>query len=264
MNNTALTLQILSYNAPDPTRNMVEIACRIFTYDEDQSLDVLVTSYTGMPPLNLAQTQLGLIFVIGELQVVRSAEGHDRLEMQASVIQHIPQLPNWENHPMANAITLSPIAYSTAVGNVGSVSDRDHVRTAPNGKPVCNRSMAVAGNRDRNHTSWFKADFWDKLADVADRYLPKGTKFGVTGTLKFNAYTTKNQQLRIEPTITVQNLELLGSKRDDQSSDSGAKYVPAPVAPPAPPAPPASGGASPTAAISPDPNSQPNLNDIPF
>lgn len=232
-NSTTLTIQYYSHNTPDPTRNMVQIAGKIYTYEEGQDLDILITSYQGLPELNLPQTALSHLLVIGEIQIVQDADGNQHLEMQADMIQQLPQMPNWEGHPMANKMALAPIAYCKAVGNVGSVNDRDGLREANNGKMVCNRSMACTWNRQRSNTSWFKADFWDKLAtDVASKYLNKGTKFSVDGKLKFNCYTTKTDgKFRIEPTIEVRSLELLGSREDkDRPAYGGGSSAPMPPA----------------------------------
>jgi single-strand DNA-binding protein len=241
-NVTTLTLKYLSHNAPDPTRKRVDIAARIWTADEGQSFDILVTSYQGMPELSIPQTQITYLLVIGELQVVRSEEGNDSLSFIADVIQHLPQMPNWDGHPMANAIALQPIAYSHVVGNVGQVNDRDRLRQVGD-RVVCNRSMAVKHNRSKTETTWFKVDFWDKLGEsVADPYLSKGARFATSGPLKFNSYATKTGgNIRIEPTVIARNLELIGSKRDDNpssfstSNGGGSSYAaPAPgaVAPP--------------------------------
>ena len=64
---------------------------------------------------------------------------------------------------------------------------------------------------------------WGKTAQIAGDYVKKGGLIGIQGSLKIETWTDKNTGgQRSRPTIKVDRLELLGSKRDnDPNSVSG-------------------------------------------
>jgi single-strand DNA-binding protein len=107
----------------------------------------------------------------------------------------------------------------TLVGRAG----RDpEVKYFESGSVVCNLTLAV--NRQRKNSDepdWFNLEIWGKTAEIAANYVRKGNLIGVTGSLKFDHWQDRGTGInRSKPVIRVERLDLLGSKRDNESSDA--------------------------------------------
>ncbi|TAG63831.1 MAG: single-stranded DNA-binding protein [Oscillatoriales cyanobacterium] len=68
---------------------------------------------------------------------------------------------------------------------------------------------------------WFTLEIWGKTAQIAADYVRKGAQIGVTGSLKFDRWQDRSTGAnRSMPVIRVDQLDLLGSKRDNESGMS--------------------------------------------
>jgi single-strand DNA-binding protein len=54
--------------------------------------------------------------------------------------------------------------------------------------------------------------FWGRTAEIASQYLSKGSKILVEGELKLDTWTDQNGGKRSKHTISVKNMEMLGSR----------------------------------------------------
>ena len=109
----------------------------------------------------------------------------------------------------------------TLVGRAGADPD---VKYFESGKVVCKLTLAVdRRTRRTDEPDWFNLEMWDKTAEIAANYVRKGKLIGVKGSLKFEYWEDRNTGVRrSKPVIRVDQLELLGSKRDNESmSPSG-------------------------------------------
>ncbi|MBO0350855.1 single-stranded DNA-binding protein [Phormidium pseudopriestleyi FRX01] len=60
---------------------------------------------------------------------------------------------------------------------------------------------------------------WGKTAEIAAQYVRKGSLIGVTGSLKFEYWNDRSTGVqRSKPVISVDRLDLLGSKQDNEQS----------------------------------------------
>jgi len=90
----------------------------------------------------------------------------------------------------------------TIIGN--AVRDPE-LRTTPSGKNVCtftvavNRRKKVEGQPDAD---FFRVSAWDQLAEVCQKYITKGKKVCVIGSVGVHTYTNQKGE-------TVANLEVL-------------------------------------------------------
>ncbi len=102
---------------------------------------------------------------------------------------------------------------------VGRVGKDPEIKYFETGKQVCNFTLAVnrrTSNRDEP-PDWFDLEVWGKTADVAKNYVRKGSQIGVVGLLKFDRWQDKTTgEDRQKPVIMVDQLELLGSKKDQE------------------------------------------------
>ncbi|CAN1210382.1 single-stranded DNA-binding protein [Tumidithrix helvetica PCC 7403] len=110
------------------------------------------------------------------------------------------------------------------VNLVGRAGRDPEVKYFESGKVVCNFTLAVnrrTSNRDEP-PDWFDLELWDKSAEVAANYVKKGSLIGITGSLKFDRWQDRNTgEERQKPVIRVEQLDLLGSKRDNESASTG-------------------------------------------
>jgi single-strand DNA-binding protein len=97
------------------------------------------------------------------------------------------------------------------IGNLGgAVESRD-----ANGTPVCNFSLATNETYQNKQgqkvtdTQWHRITAWRGLAEIAAKYLRKGSKVFVQGTLKYGKYTDKEGIERYSTEIVISELTML-------------------------------------------------------
>ena len=102
----------------------------------------------------------------------------------------------------------------TLIGRVGSDPDMKYFES---GKVKCRLTLAVNRRRNSDEPDWFTLELWGKTAEIAGTYVRKGKQIGVKGSLKFDSWSDRNTGTpRSSPVIQVDQLELLGSKRDSE------------------------------------------------
>jgi len=106
----------------------------------------------------------------------------------------------------------------TLVGRVGGDPD---VKYFESGTVLCKLTLAVNRRSKNSEPDWFNLEIWGKTAQVAADYVRKGAQIGVTGSLRFERWQDRNTGAnRSKPVIRVDQLEFLGSKRDNESGMS--------------------------------------------
>lgn len=68
-------------------------------------------------------------------------------------------------------------------------------------------------------TEYYKVETWGKLADVASKYLNKGSHFGATGRLILDRWQDKDGRDRVTPTIRAEQISLPPSLRVVQAEE---------------------------------------------
>lgn len=109
----------------------------------------------------------------------------------------------------------------TLVGRAG----RDpEVKYFESGSVVCKLTLAVdRARRNSDEPDWFNLEIWGKPAEVAANYVRKGSLIGITGTLKLDRWQDRGTGAeRTSPVIRVDQLRLLGSKRDNETGMAGS------------------------------------------
>ncbi|MEA5583481.1 single-stranded DNA-binding protein [Nodularia harveyana UHCC-0300] len=104
----------------------------------------------------------------------------------------------------------------TLVGRVGGDPD---IKYFESGAVKCRLTLAVnRRSREGEHTDWFNLELWGKTAEVAGNYIRKGKQIAVKGSLKFDTWSDRQTGAnRSSPVIQVEQLDLLGSKRDTEA-----------------------------------------------
>ncbi len=125
------------------------------------------------------------------------------------------------------------------VGNVGADPE---IRTIESGAKVARIRMVTSErifnrqtNETKEHSEWHTVIMWRGLADVADKYVRKGSQIYIEGNLRTRDWLDKENVKHTATEIVAYELKMLG-RRSDSSSSSQAVAAPAPaaVATPAP------------------------------
>ena len=107
----------------------------------------------------------------------------------------------------------------TLVGRVGGDPDMKYFES---GTVNCRLTLAVnRRSKNKDQPDWFNLELWGKTAEVAGNYVRKGSLIGVKGALKFDSWSDRQSGVtRSSPVIHVEQLDLLGSKRDGEGGMS--------------------------------------------
>lgn len=111
----------------------------------------------------------------------------------------------------------------TFIGNLGSDPE---VRYTGNGTPVANFSIACTEKwKDGEHTEWVRLVAWQRLAEIVQQYLHKGDPIYVEASARTRKWTDDNGIDRYITEYRVNDLVMLGGKRES-GSGSGPSQPP--------------------------------------
>ncbi len=110
------------------------------------------------------------------------------------------------------------------LGNLGADPE---VRYTPSGSAVCNISIATSESwTDKNtgqkqeRTEWHRVTMFGRTAEIAGEYCRKGSQVYIEGSLRTDKYQDKKTgEDRYSTNIIANNLQLLGSRGDNNSGD---------------------------------------------
>lgn len=94
---------------------------------------------------------------------------------------------------------------------LGRVGDVKNHGTVVNVSVATNQEYTQNGQKMKL-TEWHKIVFFGKLAEIAGRYLQKGSQVHVEGSLRTEKYTDKNGHEQYSTKIVAKTLELLDKK----------------------------------------------------
>ena len=108
------------------------------------------------------------------------------------------------------------------IGNVGTDPE---VRYVESNVAVANFPLATSergyttrsGAQIPERTEWHNIVLWRGLAEVAEKYVKKGTQLYIEGKLRTRSWTDSNNVQRYTTEIFADNMEIL-SRRDSNSS----------------------------------------------
>jgi single-strand DNA-binding protein len=118
---------------------------------------------------------------------------------------------------------MASMAKIQIIGNVG----RDpELRMTPNGRPVCEFSVAVnrisaSGGERNEQTDWYRVSCWGKQADTAQQIVQKGQQIFVDGRFTPREWSTKEGEKRTSLDISCNDFQLLGGRRDREGGMGG-------------------------------------------
>ena len=103
---------------------------------------------------------------------------------------------------------------------IGNLGKDPEMRFMPDGKAVCNFSIAISekykdkSGESKEVTEWVNVALFGKLAEIAGEYLKKGSKVYVEGKMKTEKYS-KDGIDRYTTKIIGEKMEMLNSKSEN-------------------------------------------------
>lgn len=101
---------------------------------------------------------------------------------------------------------------------VGTLGANPESKTFPNGGSVCQFSIATSEKWQNKQTGdWIEQTEWhrivanNRLGEIAQQYLKKGSKVYIEGSLRTRKWNDQNGQERYTTEIRADNLQMLDS-----------------------------------------------------
>ena len=104
---------------------------------------------------------------------------------------------------------------------IGNVGQEPQVRTAGDQKVASFTLATTEKRKDKSgnpiqETEWHNIVIWGKLAEVAEKYVTKGTALYVEGKIKTEKYT-KDGQDRYVTRVVASSFQMLGGKKEESA-----------------------------------------------
>ncbi len=109
-------------------------------------------------------------------------------------------------------------ALKNKVQLIGNLGNAPEIKMTEGGKKLARFSMATnetyrtAGGEKVTETQWHNLVAWGKVADIAEKFLSKGTEVAIEGKLINRSYTDKQGVKKYVTEIQVGEVLLLGDK----------------------------------------------------
>ena len=118
---------------------------------------------------------------------------------------------------------------------IGNLTRDPEMRSTQAGIPVCNFSIAVNRRFKNAQTGQQETDFfnivaWRQLAELCSRYLAKGRKVAVSGSIQTRTYEAQDGSKRSAFDIVADEVEFLNSPQGG-GAPSGEYHAPVAPAP---------------------------------
>ena len=108
------------------------------------------------------------------------------------------------------------------IGNLGMDPE---VKFMEGGQPLCKFRIATSESwndkqgQKQERTDWHGIVAWGKLAEICGKYLSKGSKVCVEGSLQTQSWE-KDGQKHFKTEVKAREVTFLGTKRADSGSDN--------------------------------------------
>lgn len=109
---------------------------------------------------------------------------------------------------------------------IGNLGKDPEVRYLDNGVAVANMSIATTENYknkegDRvSQTEWHDVVLWRGLAEIAEKYLKKGSSVYIEGKIRTNKWVDKDENTRYKTEILADKLNMLGRSVNSEDNNT--------------------------------------------
>jgi single-strand DNA-binding protein len=102
------------------------------------------------------------------------------------------------------------------------------IKTLESGKKIAKFSLATTSFRKdasgNKVSDWHSLIFWEKLADLCEKYVKKGSELIVEGEITYRDYTDKDGVKKYFTEIICHSLEFCGKKEPDSGITAKDEY----------------------------------------
>ena len=109
---------------------------------------------------------------------------------------------------------------------VGNLGKDPEVRYTPSGSPVASFSLATteryndkSGQR-QERTEWHNIIFWNRLAEICQQYLRKGSSIYLEGRIQTRSWDDRDGNKRYTTEIIGNAMQIIGSRGAGAGEDS--------------------------------------------
>ena len=107
---------------------------------------------------------------------------------------------------------------------IGRLGKDPESKYTPTGKKVVHFSIAVsqrwkAAGENRESTEWVNIEAWDRLGEVCQEYLKKGSLVYIEGRLKTDKYEDQNGETKYYTKVVAQVVQFLDNRAGDSPMD---------------------------------------------
>lgn len=96
---------------------------------------------------------------------------------------------------------------------VGNLGKDPELKTLESGKKLVNFSLATSEKfKETTVTEWHNVTMWEKAAEIAEKYLKKGSKIYLEGRIKYESYDDKDGVKKYTTKIIGDSFKMLDSK----------------------------------------------------
>ena len=110
---------------------------------------------------------------------------------------------------------------------IGNLGNDPEVRYTPNGNAIANVVLATSSAwRDKQtgelneRTEWHRIVFFNRLAEIVNEYLRKGSKIYIEGSLRTRKWQDKNGIDRYTTEIIANEMQILDNRNSGTSQQS--------------------------------------------
>lgn len=120
---------------------------------------------------------------------------------------------------------------------VGNLTRDPELRTTSSGISVCSFTVAVNRRRSSNapagqpEADFFRVSAWRQLGENCSRYLAKGRKVAVTGSVAVQTYQANDGTTRASLEVNADDIEFLTPRSEAGEVNAYSQPAPAPSMP---------------------------------
>lgn len=113
---------------------------------------------------------------------------------------------------------------------IGNLTKDPELRTTTTGKEVCSFTVAVNRKKTANNqepgTDYFRVSAWEEKGRNCNKFLNKGSKVCVTGTVSVRVYTNNKGEAAGQMEVRADDVEFLSSKGESKvDKETGYEQV---------------------------------------
>lgn len=110
---------------------------------------------------------------------------------------------------------------------IGNLCADPQLRSTRDGTPVCSFTVAVnrrqkSAEAGKPDADFFRVTAWRALGESCGKYLQKGRKVAVTGSVSVNTYTAQDGSFRASMEVVADDVEFLSPKSEFAPGTVGA------------------------------------------